>query len=93
VDDRLVIEVQDDFCPWNEGRFLLEAGTDGASCSPTDAEPDIRIGAGDLASAYLGDGRLPAQAWAGRVHGDESAIERADLVFSWGREAWNTVGF
>ena len=93
VDERLVIEVQDDFCPWNEGRFLLEAGTDGASCSPTDAEPDIRIGAGDLASAYLGDGRLPAQAWAGRVHGDESAIERADLVFSWGREAWNTVGF
>ena len=70
VDDRLVIEVQDDFCPWNEGRFLLEGGPDGAVCSPTDAEPDIRIGAGDLASAYLGDGRLPAQAWAGRVHGD-----------------------
>jgi len=93
VEDRIVLEVQDDFCPWNDGRFLLEGGPDGAECSRTDAEPDLRLGVADLASTYLGDGRLPSQAWAGRVHGDPDAIARAALMFSWGEEAWNTVGF
>jgi len=93
VEDRLVIEVQDDFCPWNEGRFVLEGGPDGAECSPTETEPDLRIGVADLASSYLGDGQLTAQAWAGRVQGSEDAIKRAALMFSWGTEAWNTVDF
>ena len=93
VEDRIVLEVQDDFCPWNDGRFLLDGGPDGAECSPTDAEPDLRIGAADLASTFLGDGRLPAQAWAGRVHGEPDAIARAALMLSWGEEAWNTVMF
>jgi predicted acetyltransferase len=93
VEDRLVIEVQDSFCPWNEGRFALEGGPDGAECVPTEDEPDLRIGASDLASAYLGDGRLAAQAWAGRVKGTEEAIQRASLMLSWGQEAWNTVDF
>jgi len=93
VEDRMVLEVQDESCPWNEGRFLLEGGPDGAECTRTDAEPDLRIGAADLASAYFGDGRLAAQAWAGRVHGHPVAVARAALMFSWGEEAWNTVMF
>lgn len=93
VEDRIVLEVQDDFCPWSEGRFLLEGGPEGAACSPTDAEPDLRIGIADLASAYLGGGRLAAQAWAGRVHGTPEAIARADLMLSWGEEPWNSVAF
>jgi len=93
VDDELVIEVQDDFCPWNEGRYLLTGGPDGAECVITSREADLRIGAADLASAYLGAGRLVAQAWAGRVHGDTSAIDRAQLMFSWAEDSWCTVGF
>lgn len=93
VQGSLVIEVQDDFCPWNEGRFLLTGGPEGAECTATDAEPDLRIGASDLASAYLGDERLQAQAWAGRIEGSPDAIERAALMFSWGKEAWNTIDF
>jgi len=89
----LVIEVQDDFCPWNEGRYLLTGGPDGAECVTTSRDADLRIGAADLASAYLGDGRLVAQVWAGRVHGDAAAIDRAQLMFSWAEDSWCTVGF
>jgi predicted acetyltransferase len=35
----LVLEVTDSFCPWNEGRWLLEGGPDGARCRPA-ASPD-----------------------------------------------------
>lgn len=89
----LVIEVHDDVCPWAAGRFRLSGGPDGAECEPTGAGPDLRIGASDLASAYLGDERLGSQVWAGRVGGEPEAVERARLMFSWSEPAWSTVGF
>jgi len=36
-------------------RVALDASTDGATCRPTDASPDVVIAASALATAYLGD--------------------------------------
>jgi predicted acetyltransferase len=35
----LVLDVTDPFCPWNEGRWLLEGGPDGATCRTAGHSP------------------------------------------------------
>lgn len=89
----LVIEVVDEFCPGAGGAFRLEGGPDGASCEPTDAEPDLRIDAADLAAGYLGRSRLTDLLWLGRLDGDAEAVNLAHRMFSWPVEAWCTVHF
>jgi predicted acetyltransferase len=89
----VVLEVTDDFCPWVEGRYRLAGGPDGAECSTTDAEAQVRISAADLASAYLGDSRLPSLAWIGKVDGDPAAIVLLHRMLSWPIEPLCTVMF
>jgi hypothetical protein len=68
VAGRVVLDVNDDACPWNGGRFALEAAPDGAAaCQPTSEAADLRLAASALASAYLGGHRLPTLARAGWV--------------------------
>jgi predicted acetyltransferase len=85
---RTVLDVRDRFCPWNEGRYELEAGADGASCRRTGAEPDITLSAADLGAAYLGGVRLSTLARAGRAEGDAAALRRADAIFAWEPLPW-----
>jgi len=80
---RVVLDVRDPFCAWNEGRYELETGAEGARCRRTDAEPDITLSAADLGAVYLGGTRLATLQRAGRVEGDGNAIRRADALFSW----------
>jgi predicted acetyltransferase len=61
VEDRLVLGLRDGFCPWNEGRYQLEGGPDGASCTSTDAAPDLELDVADLAvPTVIFDGRVVA---------------------------------
>jgi predicted acetyltransferase len=84
-EDALVLEVQDDFCPWNEGRWALEGGT----ATRTDAEPDLRVPVQSLASAYLGGIPFSSLARAGRVEElKRGALMRADRLFMWDRHPW-----
>jgi predicted acetyltransferase len=85
---RLVLEVKDEFCPWNEGRYELEAGPDGARCRRSDAEPDIVLDAMDLGAVYLGGTRFQALRRAGRVQGESEALKRADAMFAWDPLPW-----
>jgi predicted acetyltransferase len=86
----VVLEVRDDFCPWNEGRVALEAGREGAECAPTDAEPELSLGVADLAAAYLGGTRLESLATAGRVRElRDGAVERAGLMFAAAPAPWS----
>jgi predicted acetyltransferase len=84
VADRVVLDVRDASCPWNEGRFVLDGGPDGATCRATTSDTaDIALGVADLGAAYLGGTRLASLARAGRV--DEltpGAVRRADLLLS-----------
>jgi predicted acetyltransferase len=85
---RLVFEVQDEFCPWNGGRYELEAGPDGARCRRSDAEPDVVLDAADLGSVYLGGVRFLTLRRAGRLQGEAKALKQADAMFAWDPLPW-----
>ena len=80
----IVLDVRDEFCPWNTGRYRLRGGRDGAECERTDAPADIVISARDLGAIYLGGTSVSQLTAAGLV--DEltpgSAL-RAAVAFGW----------
>ncbi|NUR91982.1 MAG: GNAT family N-acetyltransferase [Nonomuraea sp.] len=61
----VVVEVEDDVCPWNAGRWRLTADASGAECKQVDDEPDMTVPVAALGSAYLGEGLLGTQLDAG----------------------------
>jgi predicted acetyltransferase len=74
----IVLDVRDEFCPWNEGRWQL----DGGEAARTDAEADLALDAADLGSIYLGGFTLRELWSAGRVEElREGALARADALF------------
>jgi len=86
--DRLVVEVVDDFCPWNAGRFALDAGPEGAECTRTDRTADVVLDSASLAAAYLGGVRFSVLREARRAEGDSAALRRADRLFAWDPLPW-----
>ncbi|MFD5429052.1 GNAT family N-acetyltransferase [Streptomyces sp. NPDC127084] len=85
----VVFEVEDSFCPWNEGRWRLAGDGRGASCTRTAAPADVTLQATALASVYLGGFALTALARAGRA--DElkrGALARASLAFGNDTAPW-----
>jgi predicted acetyltransferase len=84
-DGRLVLEVSDAVCPWNEGRWQLEAG----ACARTDAEPDLALDVSALGSAYLGAVSFGELRDALRLEElQEGAVEHADRLFAWRPLPW-----
>ncbi|HKF75180.1 MAG TPA: GNAT family N-acetyltransferase [Candidatus Dormibacteraeota bacterium] len=77
--DRLVLHIEDGFCPWNTGTYALEAGEPRRVTEP----PDLVLPTDALGACYLGGNRFVALASAGvvaeRVPG---AAARADAVFA-----------
>ena len=91
---RLVIEVRDDVCPWNETRFELETSLEDSHCRTTDRDPDMVIAVAALASAYLGTVTFTTLAQAGLV--DElkaGALEQANRMFTVQQRPWTPCGF
>jgi predicted acetyltransferase len=80
---RIVFQVRDELCPWNEGRFELEAGAEGARCQPTDGTVDITLAAAELGATYLGGARFATLERAGRLEGEPDTLRRADAMFAW----------
>ncbi len=81
----LVLDVRDAFCPWNEGRWRIEAG----EAARTDAEPDLSLDVQALASAYLGGFSFAELARAGRVEeAVPGALRRADALLSGWPKPW-----
>jgi predicted acetyltransferase len=76
------------------GRFALEAGPEGATCTATDADPDVVVPVSALGAAYLGGtgwGRLAALGWVDeRRHG---ATDRAAAMFGSPRAPWCVLTF
>ena len=92
--DRLVLEIRDELCPWNEERFELEDSPEGATCRVSSASPDLVVGVSDLASAYMGAVSFSTLAQAGLV--DEhtpGALMRADRMFSVRYQPWTPSHF
>ncbi|HUS61268.1 MAG TPA: GNAT family N-acetyltransferase [Acidimicrobiales bacterium] len=94
TEGRVVLEVRDPFCAWNEGRWALEAGPDGSTCKRTDEAADLTVSTSDLATAYFGAAALRDVAAVGRV--DEhrfGAIDRLDALLAWPVAPWSVTWF
>jgi predicted acetyltransferase len=79
----LVLEVVEDFLGTSAGRFALEAGPDGATCTPTTESADLTLGVAELGSLYLGGVTASTLARAGRVDEHSTgALRRADILLS-----------
>jgi predicted acetyltransferase len=77
-DDEVVVEVRDEFCPWNLGRWRI--GGDGVVRTDDDAELELDVA--DLASAYLGAFSFSSLAAAERVRElSDGGLARADALF------------
>jgi predicted acetyltransferase len=96
VSDRLVLDVvDDDVGGFAAGRYVLEAGPDGAKClASTVDSPDLQVHQRALAAAYLGGYSLHAQAITGRVAElTPGALRRADAMFATPLAPWCATGF
>ena len=89
AEGRVTFEVQDLFCPWTKGRYVVEGGPGGASCVATDAEPDLVMSVNELGAAYLGGMSFRQLHRAGRVEEEvPGAMARADAMFTWDPAPW-----
>jgi predicted acetyltransferase len=93
ADGGLVFEVVDDL-GLASGRFALESGPDGASCTTTTAEPHLSVPIATLGAAYLGGTSWTRLHEAARVVEHQAgAIARADRMFLTARAPWCTTWF
>ena len=92
--DRLVLEVRDEYCPWNEGRFELEGSPEGAACRASGSLPDLAIPVSALAAAYLGAVNFSTLSRAGLVEEHTpGALLRADRMFAVPYQPWTPHSF
>jgi predicted acetyltransferase len=85
----LVLEVSDDFCPWNAGRWALSYDGETATCERTSMPAGIELSATELGAAYLGGTTLELLARARRVRELRTgAIATASAAFRSERVPW-----
>jgi predicted acetyltransferase len=88
-DGRVVLEVADEFCPWNDGRWSLTIEAGVPLVEPTTDTPDLSCDVTDLAAVYLGAfsyGQLSAAARVSELA--PGGVERADALFRTDRAPW-----
>jgi predicted acetyltransferase len=91
----LVIEVTDELCPQNQGRWRLTAATVSApsgfsgTCERTTAPADLALPVRVLGAAYLGGTRLGALAAAGLVtEATPGSVAALSAAMSWDPAPW-----
>ncbi|MFG1806053.1 GNAT family N-acetyltransferase [Streptomyces sp. NPDC049040] len=90
----VVFDVEDDFCPWNAGRWRLTGDAKGATCERTTEPADLALTAKELGTAYLGGHGLRALAGAGLVAElRRGALAEASAAFRSDVEPWLPHGF
>jgi len=63
----LVLDVTDELCPWNAGRWRLSGDEKTAECVRTDAAADLALDIRELAAVFLGGSTIAALEQAGQV--------------------------
>jgi len=92
----VVIEVIDDWCPWNQGRWRLTAASPGgtASCERTTDPADVILPVTALGAAYLGSTKLGSLAAAGLVTEQRaSTLNALSAAMTWDPAPWCPVIF
>ncbi len=89
TDGSIVLEIGDEFCPWNDGRWALDVEAGAPLATPATRSADIACDITDLGAAYLGAFSFTQLAAAGRVRELEpGGIARADALFRTDRAPW-----
>jgi predicted acetyltransferase len=74
----VVLDVRDEFCPWNQARWSVRDG----SVDRTTVEADIVLGVSELGSVYLGGFTFDQLLRAGRLEeAKPGGVARADEIF------------
>jgi predicted acetyltransferase len=89
ADDRIVIDVADDFRPQTAGRYAVSPG----SCTRTDDPPDVSMHVRDLGALYLGAVSATTLARARRVEGSPAAVARVDRLLASTATPWCSTHF
>ncbi len=91
-----MLEVADEFCPWNAGSFRLHVGEAWGTgeVEPTHAPADITLHSSTLASVFLG-GVAPSEfRVSGRIpENSKGAIARADRMFANDRPPYSLTNY
>lgn len=91
--DRLVLEVEDPFMG-RGGRFVLDAGPEGATCEPTTDAADVTLPIDDLGAVWLGGTDLRRLAVQGRItEQTDGATDRLATLLSWHQQPWCHTNF
>lgn len=94
----VVLDVSDEICPWNAGRWRLRAagpaGPAASACERTRDPADLVLPVAALGAVYLGGTRLGALAAAGLVSELRTgALARASAAMSWDPAPWCPIIF
>jgi predicted acetyltransferase len=73
----VVLDVRDEMCPWNAGRWRLVVDSGAATCARTDAPAALSLDVTSLGAAYLGGVSLVTLAGAGLVDEHSSGSLRS----------------
>ena len=88
-DGRVVMEVADEFCTWNDGRWSLTIEAGVPYVEPATDSADIACDVTDVAAAYLGGFTFAQLASAGRTRElAPGGVQRADGLFRTDRAPW-----
>jgi predicted acetyltransferase len=88
-DGRVVLEVNDEFCEWNDGIWTLSVEDGMPMVQPSTDTADLACDVTDLGAAYLGAFSFRRLADAGRVRElQPGALSRADALFRTDRAPW-----
>ncbi|GAA0387767.1 GNAT family N-acetyltransferase [Microbispora corallina] len=88
----LVIEVADERCPWNAGRWRLTTAK--GLCERTGDPADLTLPVDALGAAYLGGRPLRALADAGLVREHrEGALQELSAAMAWDPKPWTGMVF
>lgn len=90
---RLVVDVSDGFCPWNQGRWLFDLDAAGGSVQRTDDAAQVRIDIRDLGACFLGGTPLGALVTAGHVTGRSEALLTLGAALATPVAPWCPEGF
>jgi predicted acetyltransferase len=86
---RLAFRFRDEYCPWNEGTFVVTASQDGSGqCEKIEAPHELELTPFTLGALYLGGHRIRDLAKAGLIGGSPEAIETADAMFATSSLPW-----
>ena len=81
VEGSLVLAItEDELAPWNNGRWRLDVGPDGAGVQATDAPADIELSVRALSSLYSGHRSARHLANAGLLAGEARTVANFDQM-------------